>query len=97
MLTAPQAEELGTCLCLSLEERCLPSGFSGLVDYVSDKDTLAMDRALTLAEEIAANGTFLLLSRMTVRDILFGHQSTSRLAIGKNGYFTGHGALLGTR
>ena len=97
MLTAPQAEELGTCLCLSLEERCLSPVFSGLVDYVSDKDTPAMDRALTLAGEIAANGTFPLLSRMTVINISFGHQSTSRLAIGKNGYFTGHGAFLRTR
>jgi hypothetical protein len=40
--------------------------FSGLVDYVSDKDTLAMGRALTLAEEMAANGTFNPASRMIV-------------------------------
>jgi enoyl-CoA hydratase/carnithine racemase len=33
--------------------------FSGLVDYVSGKDKSALDRALTLAEEIAANGTFI--------------------------------------
>jgi len=39
--------------------------FSGLVDYLSEKGTLAMGRALTLAEEIAANGVFI-LSRMTV-------------------------------
>jgi hypothetical protein len=39
--------------------------FSGLVDYVSGKDTSAMDRALTLAEEIAENGTRIILSRIT--------------------------------
>jgi hypothetical protein len=39
--------------------------FSGLVDYVSEKGTPAINRALTLAEEIAANGVFI-LSRMTV-------------------------------
>ena len=73
--------------------------FSGLVDYVSNKDSPAMDRALTLAEEIAENGTFI---RTVTHDsdkhyILFGHRSTSRLAIGKIGYFTSHGALFGTR
>lgn len=33
--------------------------FSGLVDYVSEKGTPAMDRALSLSEEIAANGVFI--------------------------------------
>ena len=32
---------------------------SGLVDYVSEKGTTAIDRALSLAEEIAANGVFI--------------------------------------
>jgi len=57
-----------------------------------------MDRALTLAKEIAANGTSILA--VVTHDsinILFGHQSTSRLAIGEIGYFTSHGVLLGTR
>jgi methylglutaconyl-CoA hydratase len=39
--------------------------FSGLVDYVSSKDASAMDRALTLAGEIAENGTRIILSRIT--------------------------------
>jgi hypothetical protein len=71
--------------------------FSGLVDYVSHKDKPAMDRALTLAEEIAANGAFILLSRMMMISILSGHQSTSRLTISQIGYFPSHGALFGTR
>jgi methylglutaconyl-CoA hydratase len=36
--------------------------FSGLVDYVSEKGTQALDRALSLAEEIAANGVSILPS-----------------------------------
>jgi hypothetical protein len=46
--------------------------FSGLVDYVSHEDTPTMDRALTLAEEIAENGASILLSRMMVINILSG-------------------------
>jgi hypothetical protein len=47
--------------------RCaiLTPAFSGLVDYVSEEGTPAMERALSLAEEIAANGVFI-LSRMMV-------------------------------
>jgi enoyl-CoA hydratase/carnithine racemase len=52
--------------------------FSGLVDYVSEKGTPAMDRALTLAEEIAANGVFI-LSRMTV--IMFNLASQAPIAL----------------
>lgn len=42
----------------------LTLAFSGLVDYVSEMRTSAMERALSLAEEIAANGMFI-LSYMT--------------------------------
>ena len=37
--------------------------FAGLVDYVSKEGTLAIDRALSLANDIAANGAYMLLSR----------------------------------
>jgi hypothetical protein len=96
MLTAHQAEELGTCLCLSPESDTYP-GVPGLVDYVSDQGTPAMDRTLALAGEIATNGAFILLLRVTMIQILFGHQSTSCLAIGKIGNFAGHGALFRIR
>ena len=51
---------------------------SGLVDYVSEEGTSAIDRALTLAEEIAANGVFI-LSRMTV--MMFNLASQAPIAL----------------
>lgn len=52
--------------------------FLGLVDYVSEKGTSAMDRALSLAEEIAANGVFI-VSRMTV--MMFNLASQAPIAL----------------
>lgn len=63
-------------LCPRCATPTLP--FSGLVDYVSEKGTPAMDRALTLAEEIAANGVFI-LSRMTV--MMFNSASQAPIAL----------------
>jgi enoyl-CoA hydratase/carnithine racemase len=64
----------------SLYPRCaIPTLlFSGLVDYVSEKGTPAMDRALSLAEKIAANGVFI-LSRMTV--MMFNLASQAPIAL----------------
>jgi enoyl-CoA hydratase/carnithine racemase len=54
--------------------------FSGLVDYVSEKGTSAMDRALSLAEEIAANGVFTFnLSRINV--VTFNLTSQAPIAL----------------
>jgi methylglutaconyl-CoA hydratase len=77
-LTAAEAEELG--MRLFLYPRCATPTllFSGLVDYVSEKGTPAMDRALILAEEIAANGVFI-LSRMTV--MMFNSASQAPIAL----------------
>jgi hypothetical protein len=66
--------------------------FSGLVDYVSEKGTTAIDRALSLAEEIAANGAFI-LSRMTVMMFNLASPSTYCLTFCKAGYFTSSGTL----
>ena len=52
--------------------------FSGLVDYVSEKGIQALDRALSLAEEIAANGVFI-LSSLTV--MIFDLASQAPLAL----------------
>jgi len=51
-----------------------------------------MNRALALAEGIAANGAFP-LSHMTVHDVGFGFPSTYRLTFGKAGDITGSGTL----
>lgn len=56
--------------------------FSGLVDYVSEEGTPAMDRALSLAEEIAANGEFV-LSRMTVMTFSLASQAPIALRSAK--------------
>jgi hypothetical protein len=77
-----------------LMRRCamLTLAFSGLVDYVSEKGTTAIDRALSLAEEIAANGAFI-LSRMTVMMFNLTSPSTYCLTFSKAGYFTISGTL----
>jgi methylglutaconyl-CoA hydratase len=56
--------------------------FSGLVDYVSEKGTTAMERALSLAEEIAANGMFI-SSHMTVMTFYLASQAPMALRSAK--------------
>lgn len=55
---------------------------SGLVDYVSEKGTTAIERALSLAEKIAANGVFI-LSRMTVMMFYLASQAPMALRSAK--------------
>jgi methylglutaconyl-CoA hydratase len=44
---------------------------SGLVDYVSETGTPAIDRAVTLADEIAANGAFIIFIRRIWQSWIF--------------------------
>jgi hypothetical protein len=47
-----------------LRNAMLTLDVSGLVDYVSETGTPAIDRAVTLADEIAANGAFIIIRRI---------------------------------
>ena len=59
-LTAVEAENFGARRD-SLQKLVMPIlAFAGLVDYVSKEGTSAIDRALTLANDIAANGAFMI-------------------------------------
>jgi hypothetical protein len=70
--------------------------FAGLVDYVSNEGTPAIDRALSLANDIAANGAYMMLRRYTARFYLV-FRSTACLAFSKVSYFESSRPVSRTR